>query len=173
MLLLFLLLPAGTALALGLRQRTLIGNSMQPAFQPHQLIFYWKYAYTLPNLFHPGRPFCRKKPRIDDIIVFTDKAANKLLIKRVAADSFSSWEIDRHQLTLSRPGHPVRTVSLSPRQEERLKRLRYIPDDCFFVLGDNEAESRDSRDFGLVEMNDIQGRVITPAKRLQPIQEAR
>ena len=35
-----------------------------------------------------------------------------------------------------------------------------IPDDCIFVLGDNREESADSRYFGCIPINKIEGKVI-------------
>lgn len=41
-----------------------------------------------------------------------------------------------------------------------LKRIAKIRDNTYFVLGDNEAESTDSRHFGFINKKQIMGKVI-------------
>ncbi|WP_207696617.1 signal peptidase I [Enterococcus sp. DIV0212c] len=41
-----------------------------------------------------------------------------------------------------------------------LRRLGKIPDDCYFVLGDNRQKSKDRRQFGLIRASQIKGMVI-------------
>ncbi len=43
---------------------------------------------------------------------------------------------------------------------KRIKRIRTYDRKEYFVLGDNEHESTDSRDFGWVEKKDIIGKVL-------------
>ena len=51
-------------------------------------------------------------------------------------------------------------------------RLVKIPDDSYFVLGDNSASSRDSRHWGFVPFKDVLGKAILiwwPPKRIRLI----
>ena len=49
---------------------------------------------------------------------------------------------------------------------EKLKRITAIKKDLVFVVGDNNAASRDSRHFGWIAAASIQGKIIWPLKRL-------
>lgn len=48
-------------------------------------------------------------------------------------------------------------VDISDKVFEQLSSLKKIPDDYYFVLGDNRNNSSDSREFGLVSRNSIEG----------------
>ena len=52
-----------------------------------------------------------------------------------------------------------------PYQKKALiKRVYLIKNKSFFLLGDNRKESSDSREFGFIELNYIQGKVIIHIK---------
>ena len=51
-------------------------------------------------------------------------------------------------------------VSISPEAVVQLSKFNKIPDDFYFVLGDNRSNSSDSREFGLVNQQSIAG-VVT------------
>lgn len=45
---------------------------------------------------------------------------------------------------------------------EKIKRIRSVEGEKYDVRGDNPSQSTDSRHFGLVDKNDIIGKVILP-----------
>ena len=57
--------------------------------------------------------------------------------------------------------------------KEMVKRVEKIDDQEVFVVGDNEAESTDSRDFGTVNMDKIVGKVVYQGKILNQVQDDR
>lgn len=51
-------------------------------------------------------------------------------------------------------------VSIASEVQYALSGLTEIPEDHYFVLGDNRAQSNDSRSFGLISTNQIEGIVV-------------
>lgn len=45
---------------------------------------------------------------------------------------------------------------------EKIKRIKHINENMVYVLGDNPAESTDSREFGWVDEKIVRGKVIWP-----------
>jgi len=45
---------------------------------------------------------------------------------------------------------------------EKVKRVMMVANNRLFVIGDNQAESTDSRTFGWVYMSAVRGRVVWP-----------
>ncbi len=51
-------------------------------------------------------------------------------------------------------------VAIKVNGKEMVKRIQTIVDRGYFVIGDNEKESTDSRSFGWIDKKDIIGKVI-------------
>ena len=45
---------------------------------------------------------------------------------------------------------------------EKVKRVMMVAENRLFVIGDNQAESTDSRTFGWIYMSAVKGRVVWP-----------
>ena len=116
-----------------------------------------------PNLYRGDRVFIEKvslnfrTPQRGDIIVVNRPGEPISLIKRVLALPGERVEVRRGHVWINAaqlaepwvmyfggPDYPVTSV----------------PRDHVFILGDNRAESRDSRMFGPVPLSEIEGRVL-------------
>ena len=98
-------------------------------------------------------------PRRDDIIVFQRNGAGKLLIKRVVALAGDSVGISDGVLVVN--GRPI----VEPYVDHGSVDGTYfgpvlVPPGSVFVLGDNRANSVDSRTFGAAPLRWIVGRVL-------------
>ena len=119
------------------------GMSMYPTYSPNQKL-------TMDRLKDGQAP-----ERYDVVVAEADK---KKLIKRVVG-------LPGDKLTI----YPDGSVYLGNNKETELTRFQNpgastkdvieitVPADCFFLLGDNFAESRDSRDIGAVNIKNIMG----------------
>lgn len=121
------------------------GDSMLPALHSGQLVFVDKTA---------------KAYEVGDVVLFSCKALNSTLVKRIAGQPGDRIMIEggrlyRNGVCAAGYGADV----FAGMAEEELT----VPEGCYFVLGDNIAESVDSRDesVGFVAADDISGRVYS------------
>lgn len=137
--------------ALWLPTAQIYGNAMAPTLLPGDVI-----AAVDTGTVAPG-----------DIILFSHN--NALQVRRVIAGPGSLVEIDSQGLVTVN-GQPLTEpcVSLPNRGQCDISMPYLVPDGCYFVLGDNRAESIDSRSsvMGCVEESRILGRVFL---RLWPL----
>jgi signal peptidase I len=81
--------------------------------------------------------------------------------------SVSDFKADDAQIILTEENAgAVYPVTLDPAKPQNMARIT-VPHGHCFVLGDNRGHSVDSRDFGPIQMSDIQGRldyIYWPAK---------
>ncbi|PID98733.1 S26 family signal peptidase [Candidatus Saccharibacteria bacterium] len=95
------------------------------------------------------------------------RAAPKKLffgVRRVVGESMSPV-LDPGRVVLvarKRLYHPEDVVVLLHKGKEKIKRVHIVHGDKYDVRGDNPSRSTDSRHFGLVEKNNILGKVIWP-----------
>lgn len=113
------------------------GQSMEPTLKSHQLVLVKRTAASIQR---------------DDIIVF--RVDETVYIKRVVAVAG-----DTVQLKYSRVY--INHVYLSPYTCDADIAAAYnLEADHYFVLGDNDGASIDSRDFGIISKEHIIGKVI-------------
>jgi len=126
----------------------IVGPSMQPGLQPDQRLLISKVAYA----FH--------EPERGDVIVFhSPDGQQDDYIKRVIALPGESVEIEEGIVYIHQNGN------VYPLDEPYIKEPPNhdfqggtIPEDEYFVLGDNRNNSQDSRDGWTVERDDIIGK---------------
>jgi signal peptidase I len=128
-------------------------GSMKPTLNESNRIFVNKYIYRF------------SQPQRGDIVVFKyPEDPKKDFIKRLIAKEGETVEISDGDIL----------IDGKPADEPRIKAIYYynrgdwgqpkqkitVPKDCFYVLGDNSASSRDSRYWGFVPKRYILGKAI-------------
>jgi signal peptidase I len=140
-------------------------GSMKPTLKEGDKIMVNKLIYgpkiPFTNFRFPGI----REPRRGDIIVFIYPVDKRDFIKRLAAVGGETLEISNGNILIN--GKPAE----APPEMLRIyyyNRSRYggegkpieIPEDSYFVLGDNSNSSQDSRYWGFVPKENIIGRAM-------------
>ncbi|MFH1412037.1 MAG: signal peptidase I [Candidatus Omnitrophota bacterium] len=164
--------PILIAAALAIFVRTFIiqpfkipSNSMYPTLKPGDRIFVSKFAYGAKIPFTDIRLPKIEDPKEGDIIVFTSPVEKKkYLVKRFIADSGDT-------VMIKSGGVFVNGEKLSSPPFDGLfyyNRGKYgaegeevkVPEGEFFVMGDNSANSMDSRYWGFAPKKNIVGKAF-------------
>jgi signal peptidase I len=126
------------------------GSSMSPTYSNGDIVFVAKWAKD----FHPG-----------DIIVFHPKfSKSETYIKRLIALPGSEVMIDNFKVVVNHQAYSE-SITSPPNWGDRPFECRFSdvyktgPSE-YFVLGDNRCSSGDSRAFGTISQDNIQGKVI-------------
>ena len=94
-----------------------------------------------------------------DLIVFTAPGDSSLMVKRVAALGGDRVGLADGHLVVN--GHRVAESYVDLESVDGVYfGPQVVPDDTVFVLGDNRADSVDSRSYGAVSVDDVVGRVV-------------
>lgn len=130
-LILFAFALVGAIVALvSIRQYTVVGESMEPTLRPGDRIYYTAFS----------------KPRFNDLVIFDAGSVYGRVVKRVVGlpgDTISvsaDGRLVRNHVLIEEPYVQLDGLCNSGMQEITLA------EDSYFVLGDNRAESIDSRD---------------------------
>jgi len=131
------------------------GPSMNPNLTYNQRVIVEKITY---NFVH--------SPRRGDVVIISIPGEDKLLVKRAVALSGETVAVYNGQVFIN--GKPLEEP-WATRQGGPDYPSTLVPPRHIFVLGDNREESRDSRFFGPVSMDQISGQVrfiIWPLDRI-------
>lgn len=154
------------ALVLALIIRTFIiqafkipSGSMLETLQIGDRLFVTKFAYDIKAPFTDWSILSLDDPEHGDVIVFRyPEDPSKDFIKRVAGVPGDVVEVRDH--VLYRNGEPVEEphVELHPGPTRVHFGPQTVPEDHYFVLGDNRFNSHDSRFWGFVPRSHIKGK---------------
>jgi signal peptidase I len=154
-------------------------NSMYPTLKPGDRIFVNKLLYgpriPLTDIRIPGI----RGPQLGDIVVFTSPVERKkYLVKRYIAGEGESVEIKEGELYVDgkkADANPFKNMFYYNRGEYGAdNKVTNVPGGYFYVLGDNSANSMDSRYWGFVPYRNLVGRAFLihwPIKRIRLIRE--
>lgn len=145
----------------GLQQ--VVGPSMSPYLQNSDIVILDKISYRFIDI-----------KRGDIVAIYY--ADTKYIIKRIVGLPGDYIEFQNNQLYINNSYYDEEYLTDVITDDFSLKDLGYdkIPDDMYFVLGDNRGESSDSRDpeVGLISKKDILGKVrvqIWPLNKIRLI----
>ncbi len=155
-------------------------GSMEPTITPLEFVWVNKLAYDLKVPFTTHHLAHWGDPQRGDIAVFFSPADGGRLVKRVVGlpgdtiemrqgrllingESLAYTDVDRSSpqvvtATEALPGRPHAIQVLPERAAYRTFGPFTVPEDAYFMLGDNRDNSHDSRFFGPVPRKRIVGR---------------
>lgn len=150
-------------------------SSMVPTFVPGDRIFVNKYVYGAKVPFTKIRFPHMEIPRTGDIVVFTSPIEKKkFLVKRFIASGGQTVEIKDGEIFID--GNVAEENILgnfyyyNSGDYARENRSITVPEGSFYVLGDNSANSMDSRYWGFVPEDNLVGKAFVihwPPKRIK------
>ncbi|PJC37022.1 signal peptidase I [Candidatus Peregrinibacteria bacterium CG_4_9_14_0_2_um_filter_53_11] len=133
------------------------GVSMEPTFYDGQAFLVSRLDY-----------FFRTPERHDIVQLIDPTADQKLLIKRIIALPGETLEFENNQITITPiEGEPFVLDEPYLKPTTLTRRGAYegikvpISDDSYFVMGDNRLSSKDSREFGAIHRQFLNGKVYT------------
>jgi signal peptidase I len=131
------------------------GPSMVPTYADGQVLLVNRLAYGLQGPIIGQYVWIWKAPLPGDPVVVQAPERDAWVVKRVAGAPGMSLSIRDHSLTVG-----PRSIPLTPAQEYWLESCSQVPADSVFVVGDNQAQSLDSRDWGFVPLANVVGRSL-------------
>lgn len=134
------------AFALMLRTPQVSGRSMEPHIDSGEYVLINTIAYRLGA------------PQHGQIVAFRhDRTAPEVFLKRIIGIPGDTIRID--QGIVFRDGTRLEENYVRFRDERSVREV-HVPTGEYYVLGDNRANSEDSRTWGFVNTNDIIGRAM-------------
>lgn len=126
------------------------GNSMSPAFK--------KGDWIIIDTFYNEKSFFSRYKKIfcGDVLIFRSPQTDEMMIKRaIATEGTPLIWVDADTLRIGNE-----TVKIRPDKKYLFNDFTKVPKHAIFFLGDNQPESTDSRDFGFVSTDRIEGKVL-------------
>lgn len=132
------------------------GGSMSPTLEQGEVLLIDKLSLFL------------RMPQRGSMVIFTRPDANEELIKRIIGMPGETIQIKEGNVYVN--GRKLDESIYAPAVAEDYDAI-VVPDGCVFVLGDDRAQSLDSRDpsIGCIPLNELDGRVrlrVSPFSRI-------
>jgi signal peptidase I len=100
-----------------------------------------------------------RAPAVGDVVVYRDPVGERLVVKRVVALGGQTVALEDGELVVNSTVRHEPQIDVS-RIDSTYFGPVTVPPDAVFVLGDNRAESIDSRTYGPIPVDDLLGRVV-------------
>ncbi len=124
------------------------GHSMDPNLHHGQYLVVDKLSYRLPFRLH--------SPQRGDVVVFAPPTApNKDFVKRIIGLPGETVELRDGQVFID--GEPLPNT-FGARLDHSSMAALTVPENALFVLGDNRANSNDSRNWGALSLEKVVGK---------------
>jgi signal peptidase I len=140
-------------------------GSMEPTLMPQDRILVLRYVYGLRVPFTFKRIATFKSPEIGDIVVFNyPEETKRAFIKRCIGKQGDRIEIKKGKVLLNNmpiTQYPINAVYYYNRGSYGIEGEEIIvPQNSYFVLGDNSASSKDSRYWGFLDDKYLIGKAV-------------
>ena len=137
------------------------GQSMSPTLKDSQRLFVNKFVYLkLPDSMSPYDNVFYNQPEKGEVVVFEApypyNIDEKNFVKRVIAEPGDTVE-NKSGIIYVNDRPFMNNFGNTPEISEQ--GVVIVPDNYYYVLGDNRNHSNDSRSFGLIHRSSIKGRV--------------
>lgn len=121
------------------------GSSMEPTLCANDCVLIWQFAYT---------------PKQGDIVITNrQNAFGQDIVKRVIATEGQTVEISYNDISVN--GHKLVEPYLAKDSSPTYIPLSLtVPEGYVFLLGDNRANSKDSRVIGCLPIQSIRGKIL-------------
>ncbi|RKY43149.1 MAG: signal peptidase I [Candidatus Makaraimicrobium thalassicum] len=154
-------------------------SSMYPTLRPGDRIFVNKFIHGVRLPLTGIRLPAIRPPMLGDIVVFISPVEKKkYLVKRFIAGGGESVQIKGGELFVDGKridGNPFKRFFYYNRGKYGAEdEVIHVPEGCFYALGDNSANSLDSRYWGFVPDKNLVGNAFLihwPIKRIQLIRK--
>lgn len=132
------------------------GKSMMPNIKDGQTIFINKLAYGIVRPFSSSFLVQWKTPKENDIVIYLYN--DKMVVKRCVATEFTPLVFSQNSEYNMEVNEKI--IPLKEEQYHRIKNSSFVPEGMILAIGDNYAESVDSRNYGFVSVKNIIGKVL-------------
>ena len=136
--------------------RKIEGVSMLPTLKTGSFIIENKLAYGLIKPFSSTFFVQWKEPKIDDIVLYVQNG--HIVVKRCVATANQSIEIFKDSGYILKVND--KKIPLTSEQFNKLKNTKQVPQGMILAIGDNYAESIDSREYGFVSTTNVLSKAV-------------
>ncbi|MBQ1197204.1 MAG: signal peptidase I, partial [Spirochaetaceae bacterium] len=120
------------------------------------IIFINKLAYGIVQPFSSSFLVQWDSPKENDVVIYLYN--DKMVVKRCIATEFTPLEFyqdSEYNMEVNN-----KNIPLKEEQFQRIKNSYFVPEGMILAIGDNYAESVDSRNYGFVSVKNIIGKVL-------------